>query len=86
METISSKVTSKGQVVIPKKLREKYGIRSATAVRWIEKDQGILMVPESEDPIVAARGMLEGSGILKAYLKEKRREKQKENKRIARNK
>jgi AbrB family looped-hinge helix DNA binding protein len=86
METMSSKVTSKGQVVIPKKLREKYGIRSATAVRWIEKDQGILMVPESEDPIVAARGMLEGSGILKAYLKEKRREKQKENKRIARNK
>ena len=71
METISSKVTSKGQVVIPKKLREKYGIRTATAIRWIEKDQGILMVPESEDPIVEARGMLKGSGILKAYMKEK---------------
>ena len=86
METISSKVTSKGQVVIPKKLREKYGIRAATAIRWIEKDQGILMVPESEDPIMAARGMLRGSGILKAYMKEKGREKQKENKRIARTK
>ena len=86
METMSSKVTSKGQVVIPKKLREKYGIRTATAIRWIEKDQGILMVPESEDPIVAARGMLKGSGILKAYMKEKRREKQKENKRIAKSK
>ncbi len=84
METISSKVTSKGQVVIPKILREKYGIRPATAIRWIEKDQGILIVPESEDPIVAARGMLKGSGILKAYLKEKKREKQKENKKIAR--
>ena len=86
METISSKVTSKGQVVIPKKLREKYGIRAATVIRWIENDQGILMVPESEDPIVAARGMLKGSGILKAYLKEKKRDKQKENKRIARTK
>ena len=86
MGTISSKVTSKGQVVIPKRLREKYGIRSSTAIRWIEKDQGILMVPESEDPIVAARGMLKGSGILKAYLKEKRREKQRENKRVARTK
>ena len=82
MESISSRVTSKGQVVIPKKLREKYGIRTATAIRWIEKDQGILMVPESEDPIVAARGMLKGSGILKAFMKEKRREKQKEKKRI----
>ena len=84
MEAISSKVTSKGQVVIPKRLRVKYGIRSATAIRWIEKDQGILMVPESENPIVAARGMLKGSGILKAYLKEKRLERQRENKTIAR--
>ena len=83
METVSSKVTSKGQVVIPKKLREKYGIRTATAVRWIEKDQGILMVPESEDPIVAARGMLKGSGILRALMNEKKREKQKEKKRGA---
>jgi AbrB family looped-hinge helix DNA binding protein len=84
METLSSKVTSKGQVVIPKRLREKYGIRSLTAIRWIEKDQGILMVPESEDPIVAARGMLKGSGILKSFMEEKRLEKQREDERIAR--
>jgi len=84
MENMLSKVTSKGQVVIPKKLREKYGIRLATSIRWIEKDQGILMVPESEDPILAARGMLKGSGVLKAYLKEKRRERQRENKKVAR--
>ena len=83
MEAISSKVTSKGQVVIPKRLRVKYGIRSATSIRWIEKDQGILMIPESEDPIVEARGMLKGSGILKAYLKEKRLEKQREDERFA---
>ena len=86
METISSKVTSKGQVVIPKRLREKYGIRSATSIRWIEKDQGLLMVPESEDPIASARGMLKGTGILKAYLKEKRLEKQRENQRVAKTK
>ena len=86
METLSSKVTSKGQVVIPKRLREKYGIRALTAIRWIENDLGILMVPESEDPVKAARGMLKGSGILKAYLKEKKIEKQRENRRIARTK
>jgi len=86
METASSKVTSKGQIVIPKKLREKYGILPATAIRWIEKDEGILMVPESEDPIKAARGMLKGSGILRSYLKEKKLEIQREQKRIARGK
>ena len=83
METTSSKVTSKGQIVIPKRLREKYGIRPATGIQWIEKEQGILMVPESEDPIVAARGMLRGSGVLKAYLKEKKLEKQREKKKVA---
>lgn len=81
METTSSRVTAKGQVVIPKKLREKYGIHTTTVVRWIEEDRGILMVPESEDPIVTARGMLQGTGILKAYVREKRLEKQKENSR-----
>ena len=29
------------------------------------------MIPDSEDPISAARGMLIGSGMFKAYLKEK---------------
>ena len=32
------------------------------------------MIPDSEDPITAARGMLKGSGIFKAYLQEKKKE------------
>jgi AbrB family looped-hinge helix DNA binding protein len=80
MQTISSKVTSKGQIVIPKKIREKYGIRPSTSIHWVEKEEGILMIPDSDDPIVAARGMFKGSGILKAYLKDKKREKEKESK------
>jgi len=79
MQTLSSKVTSKGQIVIPKRIRDKYGIRTSTSIHWIERDEGVLMIPDSEDPIVAARGMLEGSGLLKAYLKDKRSEKEKEN-------
>ena len=86
METASSKVTSKGQIVIPKKLREKYGILPATPIRWIERDEGILIIPQSEDPIKAARGMLKGSGVFSAYLKEKKLEKQREQKGIAREK
>ena len=80
MQTLSSKVTSKGQIVIPKKIRDKYGIRPSTSIHWVEKEEGILMIPDTEDSIVAARGMLKGSGILKAYLKDKKREKERENK------
>jgi len=82
LEAGSSKVTSKGQVVIPKRLREKYDIFPATKIRWIEKEKGILMIPESVDPIKAARGMLQGSGILKTFLKEKELEKQRESNRL----
>ena len=83
MYIATSKVTSKGQIVIPKKIRDKYGIHPSTSIRWIEKNEGILMVPDAEDPIIAARGMLQGSGVLKAYLKEKEKEKKREEMRIA---
>ena len=84
MTATTSRVTSKGQVVIPKKLREKYGIHSTTVIRWIEGEQGLLLIPESDDPISMARGMLEGAGILKAYLKEKRLEKRREDMKCSR--
>ena len=84
MRTATSKVTTKGQIVIPKRIREKYGIYPSTSVRWIEKKEGILMVPDTEDPIIAARGILKGVGVLKAYMKEKSKEKKMEEKRIAR--
>ena len=86
MHTATSKVTSKGQIVIPKKIREKYGIDPSTSIRWIEKKEGILMVPDSEDPIMAARGMLKGSGVLKAYMQEKDREKKMEERAVGRHK
>jgi hypothetical protein len=38
------------------------------------------MVPDSDDPIISARGMLKGSGLLKAYLLEKKKEKEREKK------
>ena len=82
MQTLTSKVTSKGQIVIPKKIREKYRIGPSTEILWIEKKEGILMLPESEDPIVAARGMFKGTGLLKSYLRTKQAEKAKENERF----
>ncbi len=78
MEAITSRVTSKGQVVIPKKLRKKYAIEPATSIRWIEQEDGILMVPETNDPIQAARGMLRGSGLLEALLKARQEERERE--------
>jgi AbrB family looped-hinge helix DNA binding protein len=82
VEAGSSRVTSKGQIVIPKKLREKYAIAPTMRIRWIAKEEGLLMVPETQDAIKAARGMLPGSGLMKTYLKEKNLEKLREAKKL----
>jgi len=82
MQFAKSKVTSKGQIVIPKRFRDKYNIDKSTHIKWIEKEEGILMVPESDDPIVLARGMLR-RGILGKYMQEKLKDKVREDKKIA---
>jgi AbrB family looped-hinge helix DNA binding protein len=49
------KVTIKGQVTIPQALRIKYGIAPHAEVRFIEKEEGILLVREKpEDGIFSS--------------------------------
>ena len=72
-----SRVTVKGQVVIPAKLRKKYGIRKGTKVSISEgADQGVIILrPLSDDPISASKGMLKGeTSILKALLRDRKEE------------
>ena len=38
------KATERGQVTVPKKLREKYGINSSTEVEFLERNGDILLV------------------------------------------
>ena len=74
--TISS-VTVKGQVVIPAKLRKKYGLRKGTKVSISESaDQGVIILrPLPDDPIGASKGMLKGeTSILKAMLRDRKEE------------
>lgn len=81
METLKSKVTSKGQIVIPKKIRARYGMKPHSVIYWIQKEEGVLMVPDSEDSVFAARGMIRKSGLLEKLLKDRREDRLKEEKR-----
>ncbi len=49
MET--SVLTSKGQLLIPKRLREKYGIEPGVKVIFEETPQGVLVKPMNENHI-----------------------------------
>lgn len=77
MET--AHVTSKGQLVIPARLRRKYGIKSGTAIRFIERENEILLQPVTGEYIRSVRGVLKGeTSATKDLLEERSTEKQQE--------
>jgi len=52
------KVTAKGQVTLPKKLRDKYGITPSTEIEFIEKDGMIVIVKKAATSALSRfRGM-----------------------------
>jgi AbrB family looped-hinge helix DNA binding protein len=61
-------VSTKGWIVIPKRLRDKYGLKTGTRVQVVEYNQALALVPLPDDPIEALHGMLEGGASLTADL------------------
>jgi len=73
MET--STVTIKGQIVIPAKLRRKYGIKNGTRIHFYEKNGEIIIVPVTAEIIKKNAGFLGTKGkLLKALMEEKKLE------------
>lgn len=68
-------VTVKGQVVIPSKLRRKFGIKKGTQVYVYEKDGEISIKPITDDYIRNMAGMAGTKGkLLRALMEEKAKE------------
>jgi len=53
-------VTKRGQTTIPRQLRQRYGVRAKTRLRWIDTGRGMLVIPAPNNSIKAAQGMLAG--------------------------
>ena len=58
-----SKVSVRGQTVIPQEIREELGITSDTKLMWYVADGAIRVIPIADDPVAAPRGILKGSGF-----------------------
>ncbi len=75
METVA---TSKGQVVIPSKVRRQLGIKEGTYLQIDvdEVNKRLILIPVTRDYVHSLRGKYKGKGLMKALMAEKKREKE----------
>ena len=73
METTA---TSKGQIVIPARLRKKYGIEEGTRIELLEDEEAgqIILKPITPQYVHKLRGMLKGNVGMKALKEDRQRE------------
>ena len=75
MET--SITTNKGQIVIPRRYRKKFGITPGTKVGFVEKDGYLILRALNKDYFESFAGILGGEGdLLDELKKEKAKEKE----------
>lgn len=67
-------LSEKGQILIPKSLRRKLGLRPGGKVHLSEEKGRLVLSPVPDDPIAAAAGFLEGRYSLTADLRREHRE------------
>jgi AbrB family looped-hinge helix DNA binding protein len=75
METYS---TIKGQIVIPAKLRKKYGIKNGTKIIITDIGDAIVLKPVTEQYLMNLQGSLKGRGGLKTLIAERAKDKERE--------
>ena len=72
-------VTSKGQLVVPAKLRRRYGIKPGTKVCFIERGNEILFQPVTKAYIRSVCGMLKSEALVTQELvKERAKDRERE--------
>jgi AbrB family looped-hinge helix DNA binding protein len=69
----ASKVTIKGQVLIPGEIRKRHHIEPGSEVRFVEYGNVVCIVPVVADPVAVAWGMLPAEPSLADDLLEERK-------------
>jgi AbrB family looped-hinge helix DNA binding protein len=74
METVA---TSKGQVVIPSKIRRQLGIKEGTHLQIdVDERNRLILTPVTREYVHSLRGKYKGKGLMKALMADKKREKE----------
>jgi len=58
------KMTERGQITLPKNLRERYGITPATEIEFLEADGAIMIVKKAQvSPLARFKGIAKPDGM-----------------------
>jgi AbrB family looped-hinge helix DNA binding protein len=75
MET--SVVTVKGQIVVPAKIRRKFGIKKGTKIAFIEQHGKLMIQPLDKNYFESLAGILGTDGdMLKGLMEDKKKERE----------
>ena len=77
-------VTTKGQIVIPVKLRQRLGIKKGTRLHVEERDGEVILRPLNREYFQKMSGILKGGGLVKALEKTRAEDRKREEDKIER--
>lgn len=66
----SAKLTSKGQITLPREVREKLGVDKGDRVEFVIRDGGEIVIEPATIPLSSLRGMLKSGRRKAVSLKE----------------
>mgnify|MGYP001592355394 CR=1 FL=1 len=76
-------VTSKGQMVVPARIRRRFGIKPGTRVNFVEEGGRIIFQPVTHEYINSFCGVFKeapgGKSVVQEHLEERRAERDREN-------
>ena len=67
---------TKGQVVIPRRLRREFEIEEGTKASVMSTPEGILLKPITRAYIKSLRGSLKGTKVMETFMAERKRERE----------
>jgi AbrB family looped-hinge helix DNA binding protein len=80
--TLSAVMSSKGQLVIPAKLRKELGFKPGVRVVFKRQGKGLLIESGAYEAVLALRGKYAGLGLEESFAEDRRLEREKEEKKL----
>jgi AbrB family looped-hinge helix DNA binding protein len=75
-KTDTIRFTSKGQVVVPQRLRKELDIEEGTRAQVYQEGDAIVLKPITTRHIRNLRGSLKGTGVMKSLMEGRKRERE----------